>query len=56
LIDDAGRLALGVPGKLMVRGPIVMMGYHGQPDATAETINRDGWRHTGDIAYQDEAG
>lgn len=56
-LEDAGRIAPpNVPGELLVRGPIVMMGYHGKPDATAETIDRDGWLSTGDIAYKDEAG
>ena len=46
----------GVPGELMVRGPIVMNGYHGNPKATAETIEPDGWLHTGDLAYADASG
>jgi long-chain acyl-CoA synthetase len=46
----------GVPGELMVRGPIVMMGYFGNPEETARTIEPDGWLHTGDIAYADETG
>ncbi|MEE1836468.1 AMP-binding protein [Streptomyces sp. SP17KL33] len=50
---DAPR---GDPGELMVRGPIVMLGYHGNPQATAETIEPDGWLHTGDIASMTETG
>lgn len=46
----------GVPGELMVRGPIVMMGYFGNPEETARTIEADGWLHTGDIAYVNETG
>ncbi|MGW3706568.1 class I adenylate-forming enzyme family protein [Streptomyces sp. NPDC005134] len=40
----------------MVRGPIVMLGYHGNPQATAEAIEPDGWLHTGDIASMTETG
>jgi long-chain acyl-CoA synthetase len=47
---------LGIPGELMVRGSIVMLGYHRNPQATKETIEPDGWLHTGDIATIDAAG
>jgi long-chain acyl-CoA synthetase len=40
---------------LVIKGPQVMKGYLGRPDATAETIT-DGWLHTGDIATTDEQG
>jgi long-chain acyl-CoA synthetase len=40
----------------MVRGPIVMSGYHGNETATAETIEPDGWLHTGDVATMDATG
>ena len=46
----------GEPGELMVRGPIVMMGYYGNDAATAETIEPDGWLHTGDVAVADPYG
>ena len=46
----------GEPGELLVRGPQVMKGYLNDPDATAATIDEDGWLHTGDIATVDERG
>jgi long-chain acyl-CoA synthetase len=56
-LEDVARDApAGVPGELMVRGPVVMMGYYGNPEETAATIEPDGWLHTGDIAYGDETG
>jgi long-chain acyl-CoA synthetase len=39
-----------------VRGPIVMKGYYGNAKATQETIEPDGWLHTGDLAHTDHHG
>ncbi|MFF0520950.1 SDR family NAD(P)-dependent oxidoreductase [Actinomadura nitritigenes] len=42
-------------GEVWVRGPSVMVGYHGRPEETAEAF-RDGWYRTGDLARRDAAG
>lgn len=44
------------PGELWVKGPNIMLGYLGRPDATAETLDVDGFLHTGDLATIDSDG
>jgi long-chain acyl-CoA synthetase len=41
---------LGEDGELLIRGGNVMVGYYRDPEKTAETIDKDGWVHSGDIA------
>lgn len=48
--DDGNDLPLGEAGELCVKGPQVMKGYWQRPEATAETITKDGWLKTGDVA------
>ena len=56
IVDENGaEVPIGARGEIVIRGPNVMKGYWGRPDATAETI-RDGWFHTGDIGVMDEDG
>jgi len=43
-------------GEIVAKGPNIMMGYYNKPAATAETIDTEGWLHTGDIGYVDSEG
>ncbi|MBD2716604.1 long-chain fatty acid--CoA ligase [Microvirga sp. STR05] len=43
------ELKLASDGEILTRSPSVMQGYYNRPDLTAETIDADGWLHTGDI-------
>jgi acyl-CoA synthetase (AMP-forming)/AMP-acid ligase II len=57
VVDDGGaELPRGEPGEVVVRGYNVMVGYDDDPSATAETIDADGWLHTGDIGVMDDRG
>jgi acyl-CoA synthetase (AMP-forming)/AMP-acid ligase II len=51
-LEDVG---LGEEGELIVRGPLLMQGYHNKPAETAAAV-RKGWYHTGDLARSDPAG
>ena len=55
-VDSGTVLGPGERGEVWIRGPQVMRGYLNRPDATAETLDEDGWLHTGDIGYADENG
>lgn len=55
MINDQGDpLGAYQEGELCFKGPLIMKGYVGDPKSTAETIDKDGWLHTGDVAYYDD--
>ena len=54
--DATKTMPLGEVGELMVRGPIVMMGYFNDEENTSETLEPDGWLHTGDLGTMDPDG
>ncbi|MFK0092116.1 fatty acid CoA ligase family protein [Pseudomonas sp. NPDC090592] len=53
---DGNTVPRGEIGELCTRGYSVMLGYWNNPKATAESIDEDGWMHTGDLAVMDEQG
>jgi acyl-CoA synthetase (AMP-forming)/AMP-acid ligase II len=57
ILDPAGkRLAAHEVGEIAIRSPSNMKGYWNLPDATAATVDSDGWLRTGDAGYLDEEG
>ncbi|MBI1741931.1 long-chain fatty acid--CoA ligase [Candidatus Acetothermia bacterium] len=57
IVDEKNqRLPIGQVGELCIRGPMVMKGYHNNPEATHKSIDSEGFFHTGDIAYVDPEG
>ncbi|KAL7044571.1 hypothetical protein ACKWTF_001976 [Chironomus riparius] len=56
IIDEQTGVSLGKNkvGELCLKGPFLMKGYINNPRATTETIDTEGWLHTGDLAYYDE--
>lgn len=54
---ESGRDAgVGQPGEVWIRGPQVMLGYLNNAEATARTVDQEGWLHTGDIGTVDADG
>ena len=54
--DHGGEVPRGEPGEVVIRGYNVMQGYFDDPEETAETIDADGWLHTGDVGVMDDRG
>jgi long-chain acyl-CoA synthetase len=54
--NPSRTLPEGQVGELMVKGPFNMLGYYGNEKATAETIEPDGWLHSGDLCKVDADG
>ena len=53
---DFNEVAVSPEGELLIRGENVFMGYLNQPERTAETIDAEGWLHSGDVGYVDADG
>lgn len=56
MVDLTNGKSLGVnkTGELCFKGPMVMKGYYENPGATTETIDSEGWLHSGDVGYYDK--
>ena len=57
IVDPSGTVVpAGQDGEVQLRGPNVMRGYHGMPEATAKVLDADGWFRTGDMGQLDADG
>lgn len=54
--ETGAELGPNERGEVLIHGPHVMVGYLNNPEATASTIDSEGWFHTGDIGYVDDDG
>jgi long-chain acyl-CoA synthetase len=51
-----GEVKISPEGEILIKGDFVFMGYLNQPQKTAETVDKDGWLHTGDVGFVDNQG
>jgi fatty-acyl-CoA synthase len=57
IVDNANKeVPTGEVGELLLRGPHIFSGYWEEPEETSNTIEPDGWVHTGDLAMKDDEG
>jgi acyl-CoA synthetase (AMP-forming)/AMP-acid ligase II len=57
IVDEDGKtVKQGETGEILIKGPRVMSGYWKDKEKTDKTIDKEGWIHTNDMAYQDEEG
>lgn len=55
-VIPSAQIKINENSELFVKGPSLMKGYLNQEELTTKTIDKDGWLHTGDVAYLDEDG
>lgn len=55
-VDNNLAVAVGAVGEICARGPCVMLEYNDNPEATSETVDTEGWLHTGDLGRMDARG
>jgi acyl-CoA synthetase (AMP-forming)/AMP-acid ligase II len=54
--EDGNEVGVGQVGELVVKGPGVLAGYHGDREATAQVLDDEGWLHTGDLVRRGVGG